>query len=94
MLDDVAAVLRDHPEITKIQIEGHTDSRGGAAANKKLSQDRANAVLKAVVARRIEASRLTAVGFGQEQPVADNNTDEGRAKNRRVQFKIIERKKK
>jgi outer membrane protein OmpA-like peptidoglycan-associated protein len=92
LLDEVGAVLKEHPEITKIEVQGHTDNRGGAKMNEKLSQDRANAVMKALVKRGVEAERMTAKGYGPNQPTDTNDTDEGRAKNRRVQFKIVEKK--
>ncbi len=70
----------------KISIEGHTDNIGDAAANKKLSNDRARSVMLALVGKGVDKTRLTSVGWGQENPVADNRTEEGRAKNRRVEI--------
>ena len=70
----------------KISIEGHTDNIGQAAANKKLSQERAKAVMDALVSKGIDTARLSAIGWGQEKPVADNASDEGKAKNRRVEI--------
>jgi outer membrane protein OmpA-like peptidoglycan-associated protein len=93
LLDEVAGVLRDHPEILKIEVQGHTDSRGAPAHNKILSGQRADAVRKALTKRGIAAARLTSKGFGQDKPIADNATDAGRQKNRRVQFIILEKKK-
>ena len=73
----------------KLAIKGHTDNIGMAAANKKLSQDRASSVMAAVLANGIDANRLSAVGMGAEVPMADNQSEAGRAKNRRVElFKI------
>lgn len=92
VLNAVLSTLRDHPEILKVSIEGHTDNRGGKAYNKKLSQSRAEAVMKWLTDRGIAAGRLTAQGFGQERPIDTNNTDAGRQKNRRVEFHITERK--
>ncbi|MBK9262614.1 MAG: OmpA family protein [Polyangiaceae bacterium] len=92
LLDEVAGVLKDHPEITKIEVQGHTDDRGGKKLNEKLSDDRAKAVMAALVKRGIDASRLTAKGYGQDVPIGDNKTAEGRQKNRRVQFVILEKK--
>jgi outer membrane protein OmpA-like peptidoglycan-associated protein len=92
LLDEVAAVLKEHPEILKLEVQGHTDNRGGVKYNEKLSQDRANAVMKAMVKRGVEAERMTAKGYGPHQPADTNDTDEGRQKNRRVQFKITEKK--
>jgi len=85
-------VLNDNPEITKVEVQGHTDNRGGAALNKALSQKRAAAVMKALVTRGIDKSRLVAKGYGPDLPIADNTTDEGRQQNRRVQFKIVDKK--
>ena len=92
LLDEVAGVLKEHPEITKLEVQGHTDNKGSAVMNKSLSQARADSVLKALVKRSIDKGRLTAKGYGQDVPVASNDNDEGRQKNRRVQFKILEKK--
>ena len=92
LIDEVAGVLQDHPEILKLRVEGHTDNRGTVAFNNKLSQARADSVMKALVERGIDADRLVAQGYGPSQPIGDNNTEEGRQKNRRVQFTIIEQK--
>lgn len=81
----IVALLKQDRAL-KLSIEGHTDNVGNAVANKKLSQARADAVMRAVVAGGAAQSRLSAKGFGQEVPVADNRTDEGRAKNRRVEL--------
>jgi outer membrane protein OmpA-like peptidoglycan-associated protein len=91
LLEEVAGVLREHSEITKIEIQGHTDNRGNPAHNKGLSQRRAQSVQKWLTTKgRIDANRLTARGFGQDVPIDTNDNDEGRQKNRRVQFKIID----
>ena len=92
LLDEVAGVLKDHREISKIEVQGHTDNVGLKKANQKLSQDRAASVMAALVKRGIEASRLGAKGYGQDVPLADNKKPEGRQQNRRVQFKILEKK--
>ncbi len=91
LLDEVASVLQQHAEITKIEVQGHTDDRGKAAMNKTLSQSRAAEVVKALVKRGIAADRLTAKGYGQDKPIAPNTTEDGRQKNRRVQFAIVEK---
>jgi outer membrane protein OmpA-like peptidoglycan-associated protein len=90
LLDEVAGVLKDHPEIKRIEVQGHTDNTGSAVHNKVLSGARADAVLKALTRRGIKPNRLTSKGFGQEKPIADNATDAGKQKNRRVQFTILE----
>jgi outer membrane protein OmpA-like peptidoglycan-associated protein len=92
LLDEVADVIREHPEITRLEVQGHTDNRGTKAGNKTLSQQRAEAVMKALVFRKIEPARLVAKGYGQDAPIAENTTDAGRQKNRRVQFKIVEKR--
>ena len=90
IVDAVAKILEENPEI-KIRIEGHTDSRGKAKYNRDLSNRRAKAVLKYLVDKGIDKERMTAEGFGPDKPIADNDTEEGRAKNRRVEFHITER---
>ncbi len=92
LLDSVASVLKEHPEITKIEVQGHTDNKGSKPLNAKLSTDRAKAVMEALVKRGVEAGRLTSKGYGPDVPIADNKTDEGRAKNRRVQFIVTDKK--
>lgn len=94
LLDEVAQVLKEHPEITRVEVQGHTDSRGSASLNKTLSQSRAESVKGALERRGIAADRLTPRGYGPDKPVGDNATDTGRQKNRRVQFVIVERGKK
>ena len=93
LLDDVARVLTEHPELTKIQIEGHTDSLAGPKHNIKLSNERVASVKAYLVEKGVDAKRLGTKGFGESKPIADNKTDEGRAKNRRVDFRILKRKK-
>lgn len=84
IIDQIAAALRDASAL-KVSVEGHTDNTGTAEGNKTLSMKRAEAVVAALVQAGIAADRLSAVGWGQERPVADNRTEEGRAKNRRVE---------
>jgi OOP family OmpA-OmpF porin len=88
LLGQVGAILKDHTNIHRIRIEGHTDNVGDAAYNKKLSQSRAESVMKWLIKFGIDPTRLTAKGFGKERPIGDNKTAAGRADNRRVEFHI------
>jgi outer membrane protein OmpA-like peptidoglycan-associated protein len=88
VLTAVFNILKGHPEIKLIHIEGHTDNKGTAPKNMILSDKRAKAVMAWLVFRGIDASRMDAKGYGQERPIDSNSTDEGRAKNRRVEFHI------
>jgi OmpA-OmpF porin, OOP family len=90
LLTAIAKVLTDHPEIKKISVEGHTDNKGAAAFNQTLSQKRADAVVKWLSDHGVDKSRMTAKGFGMTKPIADNKSDEGREKNRRVEFRIVD----
>ncbi len=85
VLDGAATVLKAHPD-WKISVEGHTDATGDAAANRALSQRRAQSVMAALVQRGVPAGSLSAAGFGPDRPVADNRTEAGRARNRRVEL--------
>ena len=89
MLQEIANVLRANPGIKRMSIDGHTDNKGGAAMNKKLSQDRADSVMKWLTEHAVTQDRLEAHGFGMEKPIDNNLTDAGRAANRRVEFKIV-----
>lgn len=91
LLDDVVEALNDHPEVLRVRVEGYTDSAGKARANKRLSEKRAKAVVTYLVKNGVAKKRLTARGFGKANPIADNDTVEGRFKNRRVEFKITKR---
>lgn len=90
LLDEVVQVIKDNPRIKKIAIEGHASSDGDDAFNMKLSDDRAKSVRAYLTGHGIAKDRLTAEGFGEEKPIADNETEEGRQKNRRVEFNIVE----
>ncbi len=90
LLDQVAAVLKAYPKMTKIRVEGHTDDRGKDASNLKLSQRRAESVVKYLNEKGVDAGRLVAQGFGETQPIASNKSKAGRSSNRRVEFNIIE----
>ena len=70
-------------------IEGHTDSQGTLATNKSLSDKRAKAVLNYLNSKGVESSRLSSIGYGEEYPIADNNTRDGRGQNRRVEIKLL-----
>jgi len=93
ILDEVVSLLAANPTIKKMTIEGHTDNQGTPEYNQKLSDDRAGAVLAYLVKKGIDAGRLTSMGFGLSRPRAANDTDEGRQRNRRVEFHIIEQAK-
>lgn len=86
-LDEVAQIMKDHPEY-KLKINGHTDNVGDPESNMILSQARAASVMRYLEAQKIETSRMIATGFGETQPVETNETEEGRAANRRVDFEI------
>jgi len=88
IMEAVRAILAEHAEITRIAIEGHTDNVGKAEFNKKLSQRRAESVMKWLTQKGIKRERLEAHGFGMERPIADNDSDEGKQTNRRVEFHI------
>lgn len=86
--DQLAELLRDC-ETVSMEIGGHTDSQGRESMNLELSQERANAVLTAFMDRRVLTSNLEAKGYGESAPIADNDTEESREKNRRIEFKLI-----
>ncbi len=87
VLETASAALSGQKSL-KVELGGHTDSQGKDAANQALSQKRADSVRQYLVDKGIEGDRMTAVGYGETQPIADNNTAAGRAENRRVEFKI------
>lgn len=84
VLDSVAEVLKEYKD-TAIEVSGHTDSRGKMEANQVLSKQRADAVAQFLRQKGVAPARISAVGYGQSQPIADNATEEGRAQNRRVE---------
>lgn len=90
LMDQIAKILKEHPEIPKIRIEGHTDNVGIPEKNVKLSGERAGAVRDYLVKAKVPAAKLEVQGFGQEKPIADNNTAQGRETNRRVEFVIVD----
>ncbi len=81
----VKQLMDENPSLV-YEVQGHTDSTGNPASNQRLSERRAQAIVDKMVELGIDPSRLTAVGKGQTEPIADNSTEEGRAKNRRVEF--------
>jgi OOP family OmpA-OmpF porin len=89
LLDEVAKVLKDFPQIELVRIEGHTDNRGSHAFNQDLSSRRAAAVLKYLREKGIDPKRMEAIGHSFDIPIAPNATPLGRAKNRRVEFRLI-----
>ncbi|MEN9786845.1 MAG: hypothetical protein RLZZ299_2109 [Pseudomonadota bacterium] len=91
LLDEVAGILADHPELTRIRVEGHTDSRGDNAKNKALSQSRAASVVTYLVGKGVAADRLESIGYGEEKPLVKEVKDTDRAKNRRVDFAVVGR---
>ncbi|NNB97129.1 OmpA family protein [Corallococcus exiguus] len=89
LLSQVASILRTHPELDLVRVEGHTDSQGDDAKNLDLSQRRANTVRAWLVKNGIAAERLEAVGYGETKPVDTNATAKGRENNRRVEFNVL-----
>lgn len=88
ILDEAAGTLLDYPKMV-VEIGGHTDSTGSAALNARLSLQRAEAVKKYLVSKGVPEARMKVQGYGPSKPVADNATPEGRAKNRRIEFKVL-----
>ncbi|MGB0659744.1 MAG: OmpA family protein [Mangrovicoccus sp.] len=86
-INEIAAIMRDCSTVT-FEIGGHTDSQGREEMNLALSQSRANSVMDALVARRVPPSQLTAKGYGETQPIADNGSEAGREANRRIAFRL------
>jgi OOP family OmpA-OmpF porin len=84
-IDQIVQMLKDNATL-KVSIEGHTDNAGNAASNQTLSESRAKAIMNAIVAKGIDKSRLTSKGWGQTKPVEDNTSEDGKAKNRRVEI--------
>ena len=91
LLDEVAAVLLKHPELLRVAIEGHTDARGDATSNLRLSAARATAVRDALIRRGVDPDRLIAEGFGEDRPSAAGDGPAAWDKNRRVELRIVER---
>jgi OOP family OmpA-OmpF porin len=88
VLDEVAATLVKRNDI-RAEVAGHTDDRGAADYNRSLSQRRAESVRAYLLSKGVDASRLTARGYGEDSPIADNKTEKGRAENRRVELRAL-----
>ena len=93
LLNEIADVLIKNPRIHRVEVQGHTDNTGTADRNMRLSEDRANAVVAWLTSHGVAADRLVAKGYGQTKPIAPNVTELNRARNRRVQFVILEQDK-
>ncbi len=91
LMDEIAELLLDNPDLLLIQVQGHTDSAGDDVYNLDLSQRRAQAVVTYLINQQVEPGRVEAMGFGELKPIDTNKTDEGRANNRRVEFHILKR---
>ena len=85
IIDQIVEMLKSNPTL-KISIEGHTDNVGALQSNQPLSENRAKAVMNAIVSKGIDKSRLLSKGWGQTKPIGDNNTEDGKVKNRRVEI--------
>ena len=90
VVDSIAAILKQCRKVEmEIEIAGHTDSQGREQMNLELSQKRAEAVLEALVARRVQSSKMSARGYGESAPIADNKSEAGRETNRRIEFRLV-----
>jgi len=90
LMDQIAQVIRDNPQLKKIRVEGHTDDLGNDLNNLRLSQSRAESVVDYLVKAGVERERLDAIGLGESRPLVPNTSDENRAANRRVEFLIVD----
>jgi outer membrane protein OmpA-like peptidoglycan-associated protein len=94
VLNQVASVLKANKKtIIRVEVQGHTDDQGNSESNRELSQQRAEAVVDYLVSKGVSRETLEAKGYGEANPIKSNKTDQGRAMNRRVEFKILEQKK-
>jgi len=89
ILDDVVSIMQANPSL-KLEVQGHTDNKGSAAYNKKLSQKRADSVMDYLAKKGIGKDRLSAIGYGFDKPAASNDTEEGRTENRRVELTPVQ----
>lgn len=90
LLDEITKVFSENPQIKKVEIIGHTSDEGADKYNKTLSEKRAQAVVAYLTSHGIDKNRLVAKGLGESKPIADNKSEEGKEKNRRVEFLIVE----
>jgi OOP family OmpA-OmpF porin len=90
LMNEIASVIAKNPQIKRLRIEGHASSEGNPAHNRTLSDERAQAVMKYLNDHGIATNELVAAGYGADRPIADNATEDGREKNRRVEFVIVE----
>jgi outer membrane protein OmpA-like peptidoglycan-associated protein len=89
MLEQSAAAIKSAPAGTVLEIGGYTDNAGNPAANQKLSQQRADAVRRLLISKGVNSNSLVAKGYGGSNPIASNDMEEGRFKNRRIEFKVL-----
>jgi len=90
ILEAVKKTILDNPQILRVRIEGHTDDRGSDTYNQSLSEKRAAAILRYLIDGGVGADRLESVGYGEARPIDTNKTPDGRERNRRVEFTILE----
>lgn len=90
LLDEVADAIRTMPQVRRVRVDGHTDESGDSEYNLDLSRRRALSVKAYLVKKGVDPGRLDTLGHGRDQPVSDNATEEGRARNRRVEFILLE----
>ncbi len=88
LLDEIAAVLVDNPQIENFNVEGHTDKRGSASYNRKLSKNRSKSVVKYLTGKGVDGERMKAVGHGPDMPISDGDDEAAHELNRRVEFNI------
>jgi outer membrane protein OmpA-like peptidoglycan-associated protein len=91
-VNDIVEIMKNHPEITLVEIEGFTDGKGPVATNVALSLARAKAVMAAVAAEGVDAKRMRAMGFGPYCPIDADDTEAGRVRNRRIELRILNTK--
>ncbi len=91
IIEEIAEVLKEHPEITRVEIQGHTDNTGPASYNRRLSQQRAETVVENLTSLGVDPTRLEARGYGPDKPLVPNVSEANRARNRRVQLIVLER---